>query len=102
MPIGAIIGLVLPVINKVIGFLLDLFLTNWTTTLQGTAAGVAVVALLEGMGCNLSLAKESLLGIIAALPGVLATDAKVTGQSLAEAIREAALPHSPEGSQTHT
>lgn len=102
MPIGAIVGALLPVINTVIGWGFNRFWRNGTSTLQGTVAGAAVVGLLEGMGCNLSLAREALLGIVAALPGILATDARVTGKSLAEAIREAALPATPEGSQTHS
>ena len=102
MPIGAIVGLVLPMVSKVIGWVFDRFWKNGVSTAQGTVAGAAVIALLEGMGCNLSLAQESILGVIAATPGLLATDAKVTGKSLADAIKEAARPQTPEGSQTHT
>jgi len=102
MSIATILGLVLPLVNNLLTWVMDRFWNNGTSTLQGTVAGVAVVSLLEGMGCNLSLAKESLLGIIAAIPGVLATDAKLTGKSLADAIKEAARPQTPDGSVTHT
>jgi len=102
MSILSIVSLFLPTVNNVIGWLLNRFAKNGVSTIQGTVAGAAVIGLLEGMGCNLSMAKEALLGVIAALPGVLATDAKVTGTTLAEAIKEAARPQTPDGSVTHT
>ena len=102
MPIGTILGLVLPMVSRAIGWVFDRFWKNGVSSAQGTVAGAAVIALLEGMGCHLELAQEAVLGLVAATPGILATDAKVTGRSLAEAIKEAARPQTPDGSQTHT
>ena len=102
MSIGAILGLVLPLVSKILGWVFDRFWKNGVSTVQGTVAGAAVVALLEGMGCNLSLANEALVGLVAAVPGLLATDAKVTGKTLLDAVAEAKQPLTPDGSVSHS
>ncbi len=102
MPIGAILGLVLPMLSKAVEWVFSRFWTHGVSTAQGTIAGAAVIALLEGMGCNLSLAKEAMVGLVAAVPGMLATDAKVTGKTLLDAVAEARRPLTPDGTVSHS
>ena len=102
MPIGAILGLVLPMLSKAVEWLFSRFWKHGVSTAQGTIAGAAVIAFLQGMHCDLSLAQQSLLGLVAAAPGILGTDAKVTGKTLLDAVAEAKRPLTPDGTVTHT
>lgn len=102
MSIATILGMVLPLVSKGVGWLFDRFFAHGISTIQGTVAGAAIIALLEGMGCNLSMSQESVLGLIGALPGWLATDGNKTGKSLVEAIKDAKRPDTAEGTPTHS
>lgn len=89
MPVAQILAIALPIAQKLIGWLIDRAMSNGVSTLQGTVAGGAVVAFLEATGCNLGMTQEALLGVIAALPGILATDGNKTGRTPAQLIKEA-------------
>lgn len=106
MSIATILTMVGPLIVKFLGGIVNRFWNSGVTTLQGTAAGAAVIGLLQSFGCDLSLAQQALLGSLAALPGFLASDANRTATSLIEAAKQAALaakqPLTPDNSVSNT
>lgn len=88
MSILTILGMVMPLITKIIGVFFDRIWRNGYSTVAGTAAGAGVFAILEQSGCNMANFDKTLLAIIAALPGLLSSDAGKTVQTIPQAVTE--------------
>ncbi|UOF78538.1 hypothetical protein [Caudoviricetes sp.] len=105
MPIGTILGLVLPILSKAASWLIDRFWNHGVSTAVGTAGGAATIMLLESWGCRLDVMHESLLAAVPAAVGILSTDGNKTGASfveaLAKATRDARRPDVAEGTAPH-
>lgn len=82
MPISLILSLVGPVLVNVLTAMFQRMWKQGVTSVQGTVAGAGVVGLLEASGCSLSGVQEGIIGLIAAAPGLLSTDAGKTAPSL--------------------
>jgi hypothetical protein len=74
MPLSLIFSLIGPVIVSTLTSIVQRLWKHGVTTAQGTAAGAGVIGFLEASGCSLSGLQEGVLGLIAAAPGLIATD----------------------------
>ena len=109
MSLTAIATMFGPWVVKLLSGVLDRFWNHGISSVQGTAAGAAVIGLLQSFGCDLTLVQQGMLGSIAALPGFLATEPNRTATSLIEAAKQAALaaaqakqPLTPNGTVSHS
>lgn len=82
MPLSLIFSLIGPVIVNILTTMFQRVWKQGVSSIQGTVAGAGVIGVLEASGCSLSGLQETAVGLIAALPGLLATDAGKTAPSL--------------------
>ena len=74
MPLSLIFSLIGPVIVSTLTSIVQRLWKHGISTAQGTAAGAGVIGLLQASGCDITGLDQGIIGLIAALPGFLATD----------------------------
>lgn len=88
MPILSILGMVLPIVTKIAGVLINRFWTNGYSTLAGTAIGGAIFTELQKFGCDMSQFDKMMLALIPVIYGAVSVDAGKTTQSIPQAVKE--------------
>ena len=91
MSIGVILSLIGPAVSSLLKGLVDRFWNHGVSTLQGTAGGAAVLALIQSWGCNLDSVQASILAGIPFAVGALSTDSGSTSMSFLDRLKSVFL-----------
>lgn len=89
MSIMTILKIFGPVIVTFLQGIFDRIFKHGVSSIQGTAAGAGVIALAQQICPGISLSQQAIMGSIAALPGLIGTDAKQIAPSLVQAASQA-------------
>jgi len=87
MSLATIMSFILPILTKLFSSLIDRFARNGVSTIKGTAVGVAVVGMMQYLGCDMELADAAIVGGVAALPLLLDKDHGQPAETILEGIK---------------
>lgn len=93
MSVLSILGLLMPIVEKVGGALLDRVWKHGYSTIAGTAVGATVFSVLQSNGCDFSQMDKSVITILASLPLMLSTDAGKTAPTIPQTVKEVVDSH---------
>lgn len=86
MSILSILSLVLPMVTKIGSLVIERIWKSKYTSLVGTTAGASIFGILSSYGCDISQFDKMVVSVMMAMPGLLATDPRVSSSTIPDVI----------------